>query len=82
MKLTLLMTEVKTTLSQRRRTEIKHVNHEQNKGYGGNQKSCYNSFRIRFRHSCHASPRYQYTPKLIESMCYLIANDVHEVVLI
>jgi len=26
-------------------------------------------------------PDYQYTPKLIHSMCYLIANDVYEVVL-
>ena len=26
-------------------------------------------------------PDYQYTPKLIESMCYIIANDVFEVVL-
>ena len=26
-------------------------------------------------------PDYQYTPKLLESMCYLIANNVYPVVL-
>ena len=62
---------------------IRHiVRHETNKGYGGNQKSCYkkalslNSDIVIMVH-----PDYQYTPKLIHSMCYLIANGVYEVVL-
>lgn len=62
---------------------IKHiVEHHQNKGYGGNQKSCYtkalelNSDIVIMLH-----PDYQYTPKLIQSMSYLIANDVYHVVL-
>lgn len=62
---------------------IQHViRHEENKGYGGNQKTCYNKAI-----SLHADivimlhPDYQYTPKLIESMAYLIANDVYKVVL-
>jgi glycosyltransferase involved in cell wall biosynthesis len=61
---------------------IQHiVNHEQNRGYGGNQKSCYktaldlNADIVVMLH-----PDYQYTPKLIESMCYLIANQVYPVV--
>jgi len=62
---------------------IQHiVEHLQNKGYGGNQKSCYtkalelNSDIVIMLH-----PDYQYTPKLIQSMSYLIANDVYQVVL-
>lgn len=61
---------------------IKHIlKHECNKGYGGNQKTCYkkaleiNSDIIIMLH-----PDYQYTPKLIHSMSYLIANGAYEVV--
>lgn len=62
---------------------INHViRHEKNKGYGGNQKSCYNkSLEINADIVIMVHPDYQYTPKLIESMAYLIANDVYEVVL-
>jgi glycosyltransferase involved in cell wall biosynthesis len=58
------------------------IAHDKNKGYGGNQKSCYkkamelNSDIVIMLH-----PDYQYTPKLIHSMAYLIANDVYDVVL-
>jgi len=58
------------------------VTHSENKGYGGNQKSCYdkalelNSDIVVMLH-----PDYQYTPLLIHSMCYLIANGLYEVVL-
>ncbi|MGQ1786887.1 MULTISPECIES: glycosyltransferase family 2 protein [unclassified Saccharicrinis] len=58
------------------------VEHDTNKGYGGNQKSCYqqalelNSDIIVMLH-----PDYQYTPKLMDSMCYLIANNLYHVVL-
>lgn len=56
--------------------------HEQNKGYGGNQKSCYNkSLEIDSDIVIMLHPDYQYTPKLIQSMCYLITNDVYQVVL-
>lgn len=62
---------------------IRHIiQHEANKGYGGNQKSCYN--RALELHSdivIMLHPDYQYTPKLIASMGYLIANNVYEVVL-
>jgi glycosyltransferase involved in cell wall biosynthesis len=57
------------------------VKHEKNKGYGGNQKSCYNkALEIGSDIVVMLHPDYQYTPKLIQSMCYLIANDVYEVV--
>ncbi|MEO0895798.1 MAG: glycosyltransferase family 2 protein [Bacteroidota bacterium] len=62
---------------------IEHIiPHTKNKGYGGNQKSCYdkalelNSDIVVMLH-----PDYQYTPKLLHSMCYLIANGVYPVVL-
>lgn len=62
---------------------IKHViRHEQNKGYGGNQKTCYNkALDLNADIVIMLHPDYQYTPKLIHSMCYLIANDVYHVVL-
>jgi glycosyltransferase involved in cell wall biosynthesis len=56
--------------------------HEENKGYGGNQKSCYDkALEISSDIVVMLHPDYQYTPKLIHSMCYLIANDVYHVVL-
>ncbi len=58
------------------------IRHEQNKGYGGNQKSCYNkALEIGADIVIMVHPDYQYTPKLIPSMCYLIANDVYQVVM-
>jgi glycosyltransferase involved in cell wall biosynthesis len=62
---------------------IRHIIvHEQNKGYGGNQKTCYNTaLKLNADIVVMLHPDYQYTPKLIHSMCYLIANGVYEVVL-
>lgn len=62
---------------------IKHVvRHEKNTGYGGNQKTCYNyALGLEADIVIMVHPDYQYTPKLIPSMCYLIANDVYQVVL-
>ena len=56
--------------------------HQVNKGYGGNQKTCY-------RHALEAGadiiimihPDYQYTPKLIPAMVSIIANGLHPCVL-
>lgn len=62
---------------------IKHIiKHDENKGYGGNQKTCYNkSLELGGDIVIMLHPDYQYTPKLIESMAYMIANDVYPVVL-
>lgn len=62
---------------------IEHiVRHEKNLGYGGNQKSCYNrAVELDSDIIVMLHPDYQYTPKLIHSMSYLIANDVYDVVL-
>lgn len=62
---------------------IQHViRHDENKGYGGNQKTCYNkALSIGADIVIMVHPDYQYTPKLIPSMSYLIAQDLYPVVL-
>ena len=62
---------------------IKHVvKHEINTGYGGNQKTCYlKALELGADIIIMVHPDYQYTPKLIPSMCYLIANGLFDVVL-
>lgn len=62
---------------------IEHViRHEVNKGYGGNQKTCYKkALEIGADIVIMVHPDYQYTPKLIEPMAYIIANEVYHVVL-
>lgn len=58
------------------------IKHGKNIGYGGTQKSCYNNaLKLNADIVVMLHPDYQYTPKLIHSMCYLIANDVYPVVL-
>jgi glycosyltransferase involved in cell wall biosynthesis len=58
-----------------------HV-HEVNKGYGGNQKTCY---RLALQAGADVvvmiHPDYQYTPKLLPAMVSIIANDLHPCVL-
>lgn len=62
---------------------IKHIiRHETNKGYGGNQKTCYKkALQLGADIVIMLHPDYQYTPQLIHSMSYLIANNVYPVVL-
>ncbi len=71
------------TLQVAKELGIRHIiEHEQNKGYGGNQKSCYNkALAIDADIVVMLHPDYQYTPKLIHSMCYLIADGVYDVVI-
>lgn len=61
---------------------IQHViRHEQNKGYGGNQKTCYNkALELKGDIIIMLHPDYQYTPKLILAMSSIIANGVYPVV--
>jgi glycosyltransferase involved in cell wall biosynthesis len=55
--------------------------HPENMGYGANQKSCYlKAMELGADIIIMLHPDYQYTPKLIHSMAYLIANDVYQVV--
>ena len=58
------------------------LNHDKNKGYGGNQKTCYNkALELNADIVIMVHPDYQYTPLLIPSMSYLIANGLYHVVL-
>jgi len=58
------------------------VEHSMNKGYGGNQKTCYDkALELKADIVVMLHPDYQYTPKLIHSMCWLIANNVYQVVM-
>lgn len=65
-----------------KRIGIKHViRHEKNKGYGGNQKTCYDkAMELNADIVIMLHPDYQYTPKLIPSMAHLIASDLYPVV--
>ena len=60
---------------------IKHViRHEKNRGYGGNQKSCYSkALELNADIIVMLHPDYQYTPKLIHAMTSVIAYDVYPV---
>ncbi len=62
---------------------IRHVLvHPQNRGYGGNQKTCYNkALELQADLVVMLHPDYQYTPRLIESMAYLAAHKVYPVVI-
>ncbi|MBN8544744.1 MAG: glycosyltransferase family 2 protein [Ignavibacteria bacterium] len=62
---------------------IKHIiKHDKNKGYGGNQKSCYKkALELNADIVIMLHPDYQYTPKLIPSISWIIANGLYPVVL-
>jgi len=71
------------TVELARTLGIRHViRHEKNKGYGGNQKTCYrkamalNADIIIMLH-----PDYQYTPKLLPVMSYMVASGLYDMVL-
>jgi len=61
---------------------IKHViRHEENKGYGGNQKTCYNkALELDADIVVMLHPDYQYTPKLLTAMISIIGNDLYDIV--
>ena len=71
------------TVELAERLGIKYVlRHEQNKGYGGNQKTCYaKALAIGADIIILLHPDYQYNPKLIPSMAQLLAYDIYPVVL-
>ncbi len=61
---------------------IKTIIHEQNLGYGGNQKSCYRAaLGLGADIVIMVHPDYQYTPKLIPAMAAMIAYGEFDAVL-
>ncbi|NQY66204.1 MAG: glycosyltransferase family 2 protein [Flavobacteriales bacterium] len=71
------------TLNVAKSLGIKHiVSHDSNKGYGGNQKSCYKkALALDADIIIMVHPDYQYTPKLILSMASVIANNLYPCIL-
>jgi len=61
---------------------IKHIiHHEENKGYGGNQKTCYRkALELDADIVIMLHPDYQYTPLLIPAMVSLIGSGLYQVV--
>lgn len=71
------------TVKVGKRLGIKHiVVHENNTGYGGNQKSCYReALRLGADIVVMVHPDYQYTPKLVPAMASMIASGEFDIVL-
>lgn len=61
---------------------IKHIiQHEENKGYGGNQKTCYKkALELGADIIVMLHPDYQYSPQLIPAMVSVIASGLYPVV--
>lgn len=61
---------------------VEVIQHEKNKGYGGNQKTCY---AAALEHGADiiimVHPDYQYTPMLIPAMATMIGNGLYNCVL-
>lgn len=71
------------TVEEARRLGIRHiVVHEKNKGYGGNQKTCYKrALELEGDIVIMLHPDYQYTPLLIPAMAHLLSSGLYHVVL-
>jgi glycosyltransferase involved in cell wall biosynthesis len=65
-----------------KRLGIRHIiYHEKNKGYGGNQKTCYKkALELGADIIVMLHPDYQYTPQLIPAMVSMIGNGLYPVV--
>lgn len=70
------------TVQEAERLGIRQIiTHPVNRGYGGNQKSCYNkALELGGDIVVMLHPDYQYTPKLILAMSSIIANGLYPVV--
>lgn len=70
------------TLALARRMGLHAIAHETNRGYGGNQKTCYRAALARGADIIvMLHPDYQYTPKLVTAMASMIASEQFDVVL-
>jgi glycosyltransferase involved in cell wall biosynthesis len=71
------------TLAVAKTLGIRHViQHDANRGYGGNQKTCYDTaLALGAEIVVMLHPDYQYTPKLVRAMVGVLAEDVYDVVL-
>src|SRR5947207_1820049 len=64
------------TAAVAKRLGIPHIVHPKNRGYGGNQKTCYTeALRRGADIIVMLHPDYQYSPRLIGAMAWLVASD-------
>ena len=58
------------------------IEHDTNKGYGGNQKTCYReALKLKADVFIMLHPDYQYTPKLIPAMVSMVVSEEYDLVL-
>src|SRR5262245_39088755 len=70
------------TIKVARELGIHTLRHETNKGYGGNQKTCYTEALNRGADVIvMLHPDYQYSPKLVTAMAAMIVSNEYDVVL-
>lgn len=71
------------TLALAKALGIKHaILHDANRGYGGNQKTCYDTaLGLGADIVVMLHPDYQYTPKLVRAMVSVLVEDVYDIVL-
>jgi glycosyltransferase involved in cell wall biosynthesis len=70
------------TVEMARSLGIPTIRHDRNRGYGGNQKTCYTMALARGADVVvMLHPDYQYTPKLVTAMASMIASEQFDVVL-
>jgi len=70
------------TIAEAKSLNLKFFVHDQNKGYGANQKTCYQeALKLNADIVVMLHPDYQYDPRLITALASLIAEDVYDVVL-
>lgn len=69
------------TIAKAHSLGIEHIiKHDRNKGYGGNQKSCYDyALNLGADVIVMLHPDYQYTPRLIPPLAHIVADGVYPV---
>ncbi len=70
------------TVAVARKLGLTTIVHAQNRGYGGNQKTCYREALDRGADIViMLHPDYQYDPRLVPVMAHMVASDIYDVVL-
>ena len=70
------------TIAVADRLGLPYLSHDKNRGYGGNQKSCYTeALRRQADIIIMLHPDYQYDPKLVGAMAWMVASGNFDVVL-
>lgn len=70
------------TIAIARQLKIPTIQHERNRGYGGNQKTCYQEILKRGADIIvMLHPDYQYSPKVIPAAAWMIASGEYDLVL-